>query len=311
VNALAKDSSAHISVLLAECVAGLALRPDGSYLDGTYGRGGHARAIMQQLGPAARLCVVDRDPQAIADANAWAATDSRVQVCHGTFADVIEQCEPASLDGVLLDLGVSSPQLDDAERGFSFQSDGPLDMRMDPSRGLSAAEWLAQIDEVELTQVLRDYGEEPEAKFIARAVVQARGTLHRTQDLAQLVQKVKRQRKPGRHAATQVFQALRIALNDELQQVQRGLNACLRALKAGARLVVIAFHSLEDRIVKSFIKIHAQAPSNSRRDLMGLANAGFKAQLQGIGKAQFASEAECASNPRSRSAVLRIAERLA
>jgi 16S rRNA (cytosine1402-N4)-methyltransferase len=302
-------SDSHVSVMLQECVSALAIKPDGHYLDATFGRGGHARAILQALGPAGVLSVMDRDPQAIAHAEQLAASDARVRVYHGNFSELISKLPPASLDGALLDLGVSSPQLDQAERGFSFQADGPLDMRMDPSSGLPASAWLMQTTEAELCKVLRDYGDEPEAKFIARALHANASHIHTTAQLAQQVAEVKRQRKPGRNPATQVFQAIRIAVNDELGSIARALDALLDRLKLGARMVVMAFHSLEDRIVKQFIATRAKAPAASRRDFM--ASSGFMACLKSIGKAQFAGEQECQINPRARSAVLRVAEKIA
>ncbi len=299
----------HVPVMLQECIAALAIKPDGHYLDATFGRGGHARAILAQLSAAGRITVMDRDPQAIATANALAFEDVRVNVMHGNFADLLPNLPADYFDGALLDLGVSSPQLDQAERGFSFQADGPLDMRMDTSTGLSAAAWLKQVSEVELLRVLREYGDEPEAKFIARALCAVRGELNTTLQLAEKVDEIKRTRKPGRNPATQVFQAIRIAVNDELGSIARALAALLRVLKIGARMAVIAFHSLEDRIVKQFIASHAKAPAASRRDFMAASD--FIARLYAVGKAQFADDLECKANPRARSAVLRVAEKIA
>jgi 16S rRNA (cytosine1402-N4)-methyltransferase len=297
----------HIPVLLQEVLQGLQLKPQGCYVDGTFGRGGHARAILEQLGEGAQLIVLDQDLAAIAQAQALAKQDSRVRVIHCNFAEAGTQLSPASADGMLLDLGVSSPQLDTAERGFSFMHDGPLDMRMDQSRGTTAAEYLAKVSEIELTRVLREYGEEPQAKRIAAEIVAARGTLWRTRELAELVAAVKGHGKPGRHPATQVFQAIRIAVNAELASLQSGLQAGVDLLKVGARFAVISFHSLEDRIVKQFFSERAKAPAASRRDFMHEAN--FAPTLKLISKDR-ASDQECASNPRSRSAVLRVVEKL-
>jgi len=298
----------HVPVMLQPCIDALAIKPDGHYLDATFGRGGHARAILACLSAEGRITVMDRDPQAIASAQALAAVDARVSVLHGNFADLLPSLPADHFDGALLDLGVSSPQLDQAERGFSFQADGPLDMRMDTTTGLSAAAWLKDVSETELLRVLREYGDEPEAKFIARALCAVRGELTTTLQLAAKVDEIKRTRKPGRNPATQVFQAIRIAVNDELGSIERALVELLRVLRVGARMVVLAFHSLEDRIVKRFIAEHAKAPPASRRDFMAASN--FVARLSAVGKAQFASDVECRANPRARSAVLRIAEKL-
>jgi 16S rRNA (cytosine1402-N4)-methyltransferase len=299
----------HVPVMLQPCMDALAIKPDGHYLDATFGRGGHAQAILAQLSHEGRLTVMDRDPQAIITANSLAALDNRVNVMHGNFADLLPNLPADYFDGALLDLGVSSPQLDQAQRGFSFQADGPLDMRMDTSTGLSAAQWLKAVSETELLRVLREYGDEPEAKFIARALCAVRGELNTTLQLAEKVDQIKRTRKPGRNPATQVFQAIRIAVNDELGSIARALDALLRVLKIGARMAVMAFHSLEDRIVKQFIASHAKAPAASRRDFMAASD--FIARLYAIGKAQFADDLECKANPRARSAVLRVAEKIA
>ncbi len=299
---------AHISVLLEAATNALAIRADGHYVDGTFGRGGHSARILQQLSAAGRLSVFDRDPAAIQLANELRQNDARVSVFHDNFAQMDQHLPEQSADGVLLDLGVSSPQLDQAERGFSFMRNGPLDMRMDTSRGLTAADLLAQIELDPLTQVLREYGEEPQARKIATAIVNARGSLLTTNDLANLVESVKGRGKPGRHPATQVFQAIRIAVNDELKSLVDGLLAAVRILKIGARLAVISFHSLEDRIVKQFFAERGKAPAASRRDFMAPMH--FSPSLALIGKAQMAADEEVQRNPRARSAVLRIAERL-
>jgi 16S rRNA (cytosine1402-N4)-methyltransferase len=300
---------AHIPVMLEPTVAALNLRSDGHYVDGTFGRGGHSQLILKNLAEAGRLSVFDRDPQAIATAQAWAASDTRIAWFHRDFRDM-QQCLPAtSVDGVLLDLGVSSPQLDQAERGFSFMRDGPLDMRMDTTQGETVAEYLARVELDELTKVLREFGEEPQARKIATALVQARGSLHTTLQLANFVEQIKGRGKPGRHPATQVFQALRMAVNHELASLSAGLTAALSVMKAGARLVVISFHSLEDRVVKQFMAERAKPPASSRRDFM--APDVFQAELTIVGKKQIADATEAKANPRSRSAVLRVAEKLA
>lgn len=300
----------HIPVMLGEAVEGLAVQAGGRYLDGTFGRGGHARAVLSRLGPDGRLLLMDRDPTAIAAARAEFAADPRVLIRHANFSTLAEwdQTE-AGLDGVLLDLGVSSPQLDDAARGFSFMADAPLDMRMDTSQGESAADFLAHADEREIADVLWNYGEERHSRRIARAIVADRDAtpFTRTGQLAALLERVVGRREPGKHPATRSFQALRIRVNGELDALQDGMNAALERLKVGGRLAVISFHSLEDRAVKLFIRDHSGRVQNSRRGPPVLA---APARLAAIGKAQFPSDAEIAANPRSRSAVLRVAEKL-
>ncbi|MDE2307829.1 MAG: 16S rRNA (cytosine(1402)-N(4))-methyltransferase RsmH [Xanthomonadaceae bacterium] len=301
----------HIPVMLGEAVEGLAVHSGGRYLDGTFGRGGHARAVLSRLGPDGRLLLMDRDPAAIAAAQAEFAGDPRVAIRHANFSSLAEWDETAAgLDGVLLDLGVSSPQLDEAARGFSFMADAPLDMRMDPSQGESAADFLAQASEREIAEVLWQYGEERHGRRIARAIVADRAAtpFTRTAQLAGLIERVVGRREPGKHPATRSFQALRIRVNGELDALQRGLNAALDRLKVGGRLSVISFHSLEDRAVKLFVRDHSGRANNRRR---GPPVPVMPARLAAIGKAQFPSEAELAANPRARSAVLRVAEKLA
>ncbi|RUL76653.1 16S rRNA (cytosine(1402)-N(4))-methyltransferase RsmH [Dyella choica] len=301
----------HIPVMLNEAVEGLAVRAGGSYLDGTFGRGGHARVVLSRLGADGRLLVMDRDPQAIATAQAAFAGDPRVSIRHANFSTLAEWDETAAgLDGVLLDLGVSSPQLDEASRGFSFLADAPLDMRMDPTQGESAADFLAHADEREIADVLWLYGEERFSRKIARAIVERRkeAPITRTGELAALVERLIGRREPGKHPATRTFQALRIRVNGELGALERGLEAALERLKPGGRLSVISFHSLEDRMVKQFIRDHSGRVQGSRR---GPPVAAAPARLAAVGKAQFPSEAEQAANPRARSAVLRVAEKLA
>ncbi|HEY0198852.1 MAG TPA: 16S rRNA (cytosine(1402)-N(4))-methyltransferase RsmH [Rhodanobacter sp.] len=307
---MADQELRHIPVMLGEAVEGLSVQPDGRYLDGTFGRGGHARAVLSRLGPNGRLLLMDRDPQAIAVAQAEFATDPRVSIRHDNFCNLDEWDETAvGLDGVLLDLGVSSPQLDEAERGFSFMADAPLDMRMDTTQGESAAEFLARADEREIADVLWKFGEERHSRRIARAIVEDRDTtpFTRTGQLAALIERIVGRREPGKHPATRSFQALRIRVNGELEALDRGLNAALERLNTGGRLSVISFHSLEDRAVKMFIRDHSGRVKNSRR---GPPVMEVPARLSAVGKAVFPSAAEIASNPRSRSAVLRVAEKL-
>jgi 16S rRNA (cytosine1402-N4)-methyltransferase len=300
----------HIPVMLDEAVEGLAVQAGGRYLDGTFGRGGHARAVLSRLGASGRLLLMDRDPQAIAWARATFADDPRVSIRHANFSSLAEWDETAAgLDGVLLDLGVSSPQLDEAARGFSFMADAPLDMRMDTTQGESAADFLAHANEREIADVLWQYGEERFSRRIARAIVERRAEspIARTGELAALIERVVGRREPGKHPATRSFQALRIRVNGELDALQRGLDAALARLKPGGRLAVISFHSLEDRAVKHFIRDHAGRVQGSRR---GPPVAAKPAELAPVGKARFPSGAELAANPRARSAVLRVAEKL-
>jgi len=301
-------SGSHVPVMLAETVEGLRVRKEGIYLDGTFGRGGHAREVLKSLGPEGRLLLMDRDPEAIASAQREFGADSRVRMRHATFAGLGDWEETASgLDGVLFDLGVSSPQLDEPDRGFSFQADGPLDMRMDPTRGPSAAHWLAEAGEAEIADVLWHLGEERMSRRIARAIVAARTdkALRTTRELADLVVRTIGYRERHKHPATRTFQALRMHVNDELGELTAGLEAARDRLKPGGRLAVISFHSLEDRIVKQFIR--GEAPARVPRGLPVPVQA--PSALVAIGKAQFAGEAEVDANPRARSAVLRIAEK--
>lgn len=307
---MAEQVLRHIPVMLGEAVEGLAVRAGGRYLDGTFGRGGHARAVLSRLGPEGRLLLMDRDPTAIATAQAEFSGDPRVSIRHANFSSLAEWDETAAgLDGVLLDLGVSSPQLDEAARGFSFMADAPLDMRMDPTQGESAADFLARADEREIADVLWTYGEERFSRKIARAIVERRleQPITRTGDLAALIERVVGRREPGKHPATRSFQALRIQVNGELDALKRGLDAALERLNVGGRLSIISFHSLEDRVVKLFIRDHSGRVQGSRR---GPPVAAAPARLAAVGKAQFPSDAELATNPRARSAVLRVAEKL-
>ncbi|AHX14640.1 16S rRNA methyltransferase [Dyella jiangningensis] len=308
---MAEQQLKHIPVMLGEAVEGLAVQAGGRYLDGTFGRGGHARAVLSRLGPDGRLLLMDRDPKAIATAQAEFASDPRVSIRHANFSTMAEWDETAGgLDGILLDLGVSSPQLDEAARGFSFMADAPLDMRMDTTQGESAADFLAHASEKEIADVLWIYGEERFSRKIARAIVEdrAENPITRTGQLAGLIERVVGRREPGKHPATRSFQALRIRVNGELDALEHGLNAALELLKVGGRLSIISFHSLEDRAVKLFIRDHSGRVQGSRR---GPPVAAAPARLAAVGKAQFPSDEELSVNPRSRSAVLRVAEKLA
>ncbi|MGH8353670.1 MAG: 16S rRNA (cytosine(1402)-N(4))-methyltransferase RsmH [Pseudomonas sp.] len=310
------SSFRHITVLLDEAVEALAVRADGCYLDGTFGRGGHSRLILEKLGPDGRLLGFDKDPQAIATGQALAAEDGRFVVVQRSFAELGEEVAARGLAGrvagVLLDLGVSSPQLDDPERGFSFLNDGPLDMRMDPSRGISAAAWIASAAEDEIARVFKEYGEERFAKRMARAVVQRRAQkpFERTADLAEVLTVANPAWEKGKNPATRAFQGLRIYINNELGDLQRGLDAALEALDVGGRLVVISFHSLEDRIVKHFMRKHAKGEADKLPRDLPIRPAAFEPRLKLLGKPQYASDAELKANPRSRSAVMRVAEKL-
>jgi 16S rRNA (cytosine1402-N4)-methyltransferase len=308
---MAEQQLKHIPVMLGEAVEGLAVQAGGRYLDGTFGRGGHARAVLSRLGPDGRLLLMDRDPKAIAAAQAEFASDPRVSIRHANFSTMAEWDETAGgLDGILLDLGVSSPQLDEAARGFSFMADAALDMRMDTTQGESAADFLAHASEKEIADVLWIYGEERFSRKIARAIVEdrAENPITRTGQLAGLIERVVGRREPGKHPATRSFQALRIRVNGELEALEHGLNAALELLKVGGRLSIISFHSLEDRAVKLFIRDHSGRVQGSRR---GPPVAAAPARLAAVGKAQFPSDEELSVNPRSRSAVLRVAEKLA
>jgi 16S rRNA (cytosine1402-N4)-methyltransferase len=305
----------HTPVLLDEVLGGLAVRPDGRYCDATFGRGGHTAAILRALGPAGQVVAIDRDPEAVEAGRVRFARDLRLTLVRGSFGE-LEECVRAAgldgeLDGVLLDLGVSSPQLDEARRGFSFMQDGPLDMRMDNEAGQSAAQWLAKATEREIADVLRTLGEERFARRIARAILAARaqGPLTRTGQLAEIVAAAVPTREPGKHPATRTFQAIRIHVNRELEQLESALPQAVRLLVPGGRLCVISFHSLEDRIVKRYIRREEQGDPV----YAGLPTVPPHARprLKRVGGAIMAGEAEVQSNPRARSAVLRVAERLA
>jgi 16S rRNA (cytosine1402-N4)-methyltransferase len=305
----------HAPVLLEEVLDALAIRADGCYLDATFGRGGHTRAVLQRLSAAGRVVALDRDPMAIAAGRAEFANEPRLQLLQQPFAElqtaVAELGLMQGMDGVLFDLGVSSPQLDDAARGFSFMQDGPLDMRMDNSSGITAATWLAKASERDLQRVISEFGEERFARRIAAALVQARNqqAIVTTAQLARIISDAVPTREPGKHPATRAFQALRIVVNAELEQLDQALLQTLAVLKPGGRLCAISFHSLEDQRVKRFMQ------TNSQDDPMfaGLPQipAERRARLRRIGRAIHPGEAEVKRNPRARSAILRVAERLA
>ena len=305
----------HTSVLLNESLAGLIQQEDGFYIDGTFGRGGHSSAILQALSEDAKLLATDKDLDALNSPQAQELLkDPRLELAHSSFAQLRELLSDRGLlgqvDGILLDLGVSSPQLDVAERGFSFMKDGPLDMRMDVTQGESAAQWLSRVEERELTKVLRDYGEEKFARRIATEIILQReeAPLQTTGELAKLIEGVVKKREPGKHPATRSFQAIRIKVNRELDDLEQLLADSISILKTGGRLVIISFHSLEDRIVKRFMREQSRGVIVPRHLPMPLEQE--KLNLKCIGKAIKASRDEVAVNVRSRSAVLRIAEKL-
>lgn len=306
-----REGLTHATVLLDEAVAALAIKPEGIYVDCTFGRGGHSKLILEQLGTNGKLIALDKDPAAVAAGKQW--NDVRFQIMHCSFAQIAGVlCEQGvkKVDGILLDLGVSSPQLDEAARGFSFRFDAPLDMRMDVSSGITAAQWLATVDESLLMEVIRDYGEERFAKQIARAIVAAREIhpIQTTRQLVELVSKAVRTREAGQNPATRTFQAIRIYINQELEELARVLPECVRHLKTGGRLVVISFHSLEDRIVKHFMRDMAEGDKLPRNVPIRSSEVPQGA-LNLICRAVRAGETELQLNPRARSAVMRVAER--
>jgi len=307
------SSNAHVPVLLGPVLQGLKIKPDGCYVDGTFGRGGHSREILKQLGTEGRLIAIDRDPQAIASAPASLTEDPRFELIRGESAQletfIGERGLAGQVDGLLFDLGVSSPQLDEADRGFSFMRDGPLDMRMDPDSGTSASDWLASVGEQELKHVLRKYGEETSASRIARAIVHARNEapISRTAQLARIIEEAAPRHGQKKHPATKTFQAIRIAINGELDQLEAVLAQSVDVMRKGARLCVISFHSLEDRIVKRFMRDASRETEQYR----GMPNVPeeFRPKLRTVGKAISATDEEIDANRRARSAHLRIAER--
>jgi 16S rRNA (cytosine1402-N4)-methyltransferase len=306
-------ANAHVPVLLHPAVDALAVdsRPDGTFVDATFGRGGHSRLILERLGQRGRLIALDRDPDAVAAARA--IDDPRFTPAHARFSQLQETLaalRAGEADGVLFDLGVSSPQLDDARRGFGFRTDGPLDMRMDPTRGASAAEWLERAQEAEIREVISNYGEERFAKQIAKAIVAARrgGPLRRTGELAAVVAAAVRTREPGQNPATRTFQALRIHVNQELEELSLALPQAVAALRRSGRLAVISFHSLEDRIVKNFMRAAARPTLPERLPVRAREMPPPKLRI--VGPPQRPGPAEIEANPRARSAVLRVAEKL-
>jgi 16S rRNA (cytosine1402-N4)-methyltransferase len=306
-----EQPDSHVTVLLGEAVDALNVRPDGIYVDGTFGRGGHSRLILEKLGAAGRLIALDRDPQAVAAGQEIA--DARLTVLHRRFSAlsaVLAELGVDRVDGILLDLGVSSPQIDDAARGFSFRFDGPLDMRMDTASGQTAAEWLNGASEQQLYEVIRDYGEERFAKQIARALVAVRqdGAVDTTGRLSEIVAKAVKTREPGQNPATRTFQAIRIFLNQELEELSLVLPQCVEALAPQGRLAVISFHSLEDRRVKHYIRSLEKTDTLPTRLPVRAADLP-RPRLIAVGKPIKASAEETRANPRARSAVLRVAQR--
>ena len=300
----------HATVLLKEAVEALEIKPDGVYVDGTFGRGGHSRLILEKLGERGRLIALDKDPTAVAAGRA--IKDARFQLEHSEFENlgaVLGRLNIDKVDGVLLDLGVLSPQLDDEQRGFSFRFDAPLDMRMDTSRGQTAAEWLATADEGELTEVIFDYGEERFARQIARTIVAARQehAILTTKQLSDIVAKCVHTREPGKNPATRTFQAIRIYINRELEELESVLPQCVDHLKTGGRMAVISFHSLEDRMVKRFMRDMAQGDKLPKGVPIRAAEVP-QGKVRLVGKPVYASDEEISANPRARSAVLRVAE---
>ena len=302
----------HITVLLDEAVAALAVQPNGCYVDGTFGRGGHSRLILQQLSEQGQLIGFDKDPRAIETGVQLQEQDARFSIVQRSFAEMDAELKQRDLfpkvDGVLLDLGVSSPQLDDAERGFSFMHDGPLDMRMDPSQGVSAAEWIAEVSAEEMARVFKEYGEERFAWRMAKAIVARREQqpFTRTADLAAVITEANPAWEKGKNPATRAFQGMRIHLNNELADLEAGLEAALDSLKVGGRLVVISFHSLEDRIVKHFMRRKAKGEADQLPRHLPIIPEKFEPLIKVLGKPQYASAAELKANPRARSAVMRV-----
>jgi 16S rRNA (cytosine1402-N4)-methyltransferase len=296
----------HQTVLLSPAVEALAVSPQGHYVDATFGRGGHSMLILRQLASTGRLTVFDKDPQAVVVAEGWARNDPRLTIRHQGFSHLGE-LGAASVHGVLMDLGVSSPQIDDPARGFSFRHDGPLDMRMDTTRGQSVAQWLESVEVSTLSEVIRDYGEERFAQQVAKAIDrrrQERGPIRTTRELAEVVAGAVKTREPGKDPATRTFQALRIFINAELEELQQALEASLHVLRPGGQLVVISFHSLEDRMVKQFMARHSRAVVDRRvpfAEAKGM-------PLQAVRRVM-PSDAEVLGNPRARSAVMRVATR--
>jgi 16S rRNA (cytosine1402-N4)-methyltransferase len=307
------NNLSHLPVLIDEAIQGLNIKASGIYIDATFGRGGHTRQILSQLGPDGQLFCLDRDPDAINSANEQFGQDARVTICHTSFSHIENIAEQFNIlgrvDGILFDLGVSSPQIDTAERGFSFQKEGPLDMRMDPTTGQSAADWLNTASEQDIAKVIKDYGEERFAKLIARAIVNTRGEhpFKTTKDLAKVVASNVHTREPGKNPATRTFQAVRMYINQELEYITTGLSGAIPCFAPKGRFVVISFHSLEDRIVKRFIRdqVRGDVPEG-----LPLREDQIKRTFKMISKRIQPSEQEVVANPRSRSAILRVAEKI-
>lgn len=303
----------HLPVLLEEVVDGLAIKPEGIYIDATFGRGGHSQAILKLLNEKGKLLVMDKDPQAIATAKQRFGNDPRVVIEHASFAElenrVAKEGWMGKVDGLLLDLGVSSPQLDEASRGFSFMREGPLDMRMDTSKGMDAATWLMQAEEKELADVLWQYGEERFSRRIARSIIKRReqGPINSTTELAELIAKSVPKKEQHKNPATRSFQAIRIFINNELEEIKKVLQQSVNVLKEGGRICVISFHSLEDRLVKQFIAAHTEVDARAAR--LPIKESQIRHRLKKVGKMICPSDDEIAVNPRARSARLRIAER--
>lgn len=310
------QSFQHITVLLNEAVEQLAIKAEGCYVDGTFGRGGHSKLILNQLGNKGHLLGFDKDPQAIATGSLLEQEDNRFSIVQASFADMAGVLDQRQLlghvDGVLLDLGVSSPQLDDAERGFSFNHDGPLDMRMNPTMGVSAKEWIADTSEEEIARVFKEYGEERFARRMAKAIVARRTEkpFERTLDLAEVITAANPAWEKGKHPATRAFQAIRIQVNNELGDLERGLQSALDALVVGGRLVVISFHSLEDRIVKQFMRKQVKGESDQLPRDLPVQVKPFEPTIRVVAKPIYAGEQELKMNPRARSAVMRVAEKV-
>lgn len=308
-------STRHETVLQNEAVAALSVKPGSCYVDATFGRGGHSRAILEQLGPDGRLLVFDRDPQAIEAAREMQSADSRLVVTRAPFSQLAQTVEQQGLSGsvagILFDLGVSSPQLDNAERGFSFSKDGPLDMRMDPEQGVSAEQWINTASEREIADVLFEFGEERHSRRMARRVVEEREQqrITRTGHLAEIIKQANPAWEKDKHPATRAFQGIRIFINGEFEELRKGLEQALAVLAVGGRLVVISFHSLEDRIVKKFIALQTKGDNFPRG--VPVTAAMLNPTLKSVGKAVKPSAEEIANNPRARSAVMRVAEKIA
>ena len=303
----------HQTVLLPDAVDALVGSPEGLYVDGTFGRGGHSRAVLEKLSGKGRLIGIDKDPEAVTAGQALAQVDSRFRICHGSFAKLEQFVGQQQVDGVLLDLGVSSPQFDNPARGFSFLQDGPLDMRMNTGHGICAADWLANADEAEIADVLKRYGEERFARRMARAIVRARAVepIVTTGQLAHIISQANPAWEKGRHPATRAFQGIRIFVNSELDDLNRVLEQTLEVLKPGGKLVVISFHSLEDRIVKRFIRKHEKGDTNVPGWVPLTAEQQDAARcLRSCGKAVRSGKEELDANPRARSAIMRVATRL-